>query len=57
MMINRHSKNILKSAKKFMKNSTPSKFPQLLLLNFLAKLLTEEKCLMNALIYAKGKYL
>ena len=36
----KYSKNIIKSAKKIMKNSTPSKLPQLLLLNFLAKSLT-----------------
>ena len=34
-------KHILKSAKKIMKISTTSKPPQLLLLNFLAKFLTE----------------
>ena len=36
----KYSKDILKSAKKIMKNSTPSKLPQLLLLNFLANFLT-----------------
>ena len=35
--------------KKFLKNSTPRKLPQLLLLNFLAKFLTEGRYLMNAL--------
>ena len=44
-------KDILKSAKKIMKNSTKSKLPQLLLLNFLAKFLTERKYLMNNLIF------
>ena len=36
----KYSKDILKSAKTIMKNSTPSKLPQLLLLIFLAKFLT-----------------
>ena len=39
-----------------MKNSTPSKPPQLLLLNFLAKFLTERKYLMNTLIFVRQKY-
>ena len=48
---------ILKSAKTFMKNSTPSKLPQFLLLNFLAKFLTERKYLMITLILVRQKYL
>ena len=36
----KYSKDILKSAKTIMKNPTPGKLPQLLLLNFLAKFLT-----------------
>ena len=50
-------KDILKSAKKVMKNSTPSKVPLLLLLNLLAKFLTERKYLMNTLIFVRLKYL
>ena len=50
-------KDILKSAKKVMKNSTPSKVPLLLLLNLLAKFLTERKYLMNTLILVRLKYL
>ena len=50
-------KDILKSAKKVMKNSTPSKVPLLLLLNLLAKFLTERKYLMNILIIVRLKYL
>ena len=50
-------KDILKSAKKVMKNSTPSKVPLLLLLNLLAKFLTERKYLMNTLIIVRLKYL
>ena len=50
-------KDILKSTKSFMKNSTPSKLAQLLLLNFLAKFLTERKYLMNTLIFARRKFL
>ena len=50
-------KKILKSGKKTMKNSTPSKLPQILLLNFLAKFLTERKYLMNTLIFVRQKYL
>ena len=44
-------------SKTFMNNSTPSKLPQLLLLNFLAKFLTEKKYLMNTLIFVRRKYL
>ena len=47
----------LKLLKKFMKNSTPSKLPQLLLLNFLEKFLTERKNLINTLIFVRQKYL
>ena len=36
---------------------TSSKLPQLLLLNFLAKFLTERKYLMNTLIFLKRKFL
>ena len=50
-------KDILKSAKKVMKNSTPSKVPLLLLLNLLVKFLTERKYLMNTLILVRLKYL
>ena len=50
-------KDILKSAKKIMKKSTPSKLPQLLLLNFSAKFPTEKKDLMNTLIFVRQKYL
>ena len=35
----KYSKDIVKSAKKIMKNSTPSKLPELLLLKVLAKFL------------------
>ena len=42
--------DILKSAQKIMKKSTPSKLSQLLQLNFLEKLLIERKCLMSTLI-------
>ena len=50
-------KVILKSAKKIMKNSTPSELSQLLLLNLFAKFLTERKYLMNTLIFVRLKYL
>ena len=40
-----------------MKNSAPSKLPQLLLLNFLAKLRTQRKYLMNTLIFVRRIYL
>ena len=50
-------KDILRSTKSFMKNSTPSKLAQLLLLNFLAKFLTERKYLMKTLIFARRKFL
>ena len=61
MIINQNILAILRTfinlQKKFMKNSTPSKLPQLLLLNFLAKFLTERKYLLNTLIFVKQKYL
>ena len=61
MIINQNILAILRGflnlQKKFMKNSTPSKLPQLLLLNFLAKFLTERKYLMNTLIFVRQKYL
>ena len=50
-------KEILKSAKKIMKNSTPRKLPQLLLVKFLAKFLTERKYLINTLIFVRQKYI
>ena len=50
-------KDILTSAKKIMKKSTPSKLPQLLLLNFSSTFLVEKKDLMNTLIFVKQKYL
>ena len=51
-------KNIFNSAKKKnMKNVTQSNFPQLLLLYFLAKFLTERKYLMNTLVFVRWKYL
>ena len=43
-------KDIVKSGnKKFMKNSTPSELPQLLLLNLFGKFLIERKYLMNTI--------
>ena len=50
-------KDILKSEKKIMKNSTPSELPQLLLLNLFGKFLTEKKYLMNTLMFVRLKYL
>ena len=50
-------KDILKSEKKYMRNSTKSELPQLLLLNLLAKFLAERKHLMNSLIFVRLKYL
>ena len=59
MIINQNILAILRGflnlQKKFMKNSTPSKLPQLLLLNFLAKFLTERKYLMNTLIFFEAE--
>ena len=52
-------KDILKSEKKkkYMKNSTSSGLPQLLLLNLFRKFLTERRYLMNTLIFVRLKYL
>ena len=50
-------KDIVKSEKKIMKNSTPSELSQLLLLNFFGKFLTERKYLINILIFVRRKYL
>ena len=51
-------KNIIKSAKNFKKNFTPTRqLPKLLLLNFLEKLLTEKKYKMNNLSFVRQKYL
>ena len=50
-------KDILKSAKKIMKNSTQRELPQLVLMNLLAKVLTEIKYLINTLIGVGLKYL
>ena len=52
-------KDILKSEKKkkYMKNSTSSELPQLLLLNLFGKFLTERRYLMNTLIFVRLKYL
>ena len=50
-------KDILKSAKKIMKNSTPSELSQMLLLNLFGKFRTERKYLMNILIFVRLKYL
>ena len=47
--------NILKSVKKC--NSTPSAFPELLLLNLFRKFLKERKYLMNTLTFVRLKYL
>ena len=50
-------KDILKSAKKIMKKSTPSELSQMLLLNLFGKFQTERKYLMNILIFVRLKYL
>ena len=50
-------KDILKSAKKIMKNSTPSELSQLLLMILIRKFLTEGKYLMNTLIFVRLKYI
>ena len=52
MIINQNILAILRAflnlqKKKIMKNSTPSKLPQLLILNLFAKFLTERKYLMS----------
>ena len=52
-----NDKDILKSEKKNLKNSTPSKLLQLLLLNFSAKFVTEMKYLKDTLIDVRRKYL
>ena len=61
MIINQNVLAILKAflnlQKNFMENFAPSKLPQLLLLNVLAKFLTERKYLINTLIFARQKYL
>ena len=60
MIINQKILAILRAflnlQKNFMKNYTPSKLSQLLLMNFLAKFLTERKYLMNTLIFVRQKY-
>ena len=53
----RNPKDILKLAKKFMKNFIPGKLPQPLLQNFLAKSLAERKYVMSNLIFVRLKYL
>ena len=60
MIINQNILAILRTflnlQNKFMKNSTPNKLPQLLLLNFLAKFQTEnieKKYQMNNLIFVR----
>ena len=50
-------KDILKSAKRVMKISTPSKLPQLLLMKFLEKFLAERKYPMKTLIFVRWKYI
>ena len=50
-------KDILKSEKKVMKNSSPSELPQLLLLNLFRKFRKKRKYLMNTLIFVRLKYL
>ena len=62
MIINQNTlsnpKDIIKSTKNFMKNFTPRRqLQKLLLLNFLAKFLTERKCIMNDLSFVSQKYL
>ena len=61
MIINQNILAILSAflhlQKKFMKNSTPNKLPQLLLLSFLAKFLTERNYLINTLIFVTQRYL
>ena len=61
MIINQNTlskpNNIIKSAKSFMKNFTPRRqLPELLLLNILAKFLTERKHIMNDLSFVRQKY-
>ena len=61
MMINQNILAIIRAflnmQKKFMKNSTPSQLPHPVLLNFLAKFLTDRKYLTNILIIMRQKYL
>ena len=61
MIINQNILAILRTflnlQKRLMKNYTPNKLPQLLLLNFLSKFPTERKYLMNTLIFVRQKYL
>ena len=60
MTINQNTLAILRAflnlQKKFMKNSTPRKLLQLLLLNFLPTILTERKYLLNTLTFLRQKY-
>ena len=57
MIINQNTLTMLRAflnlQKNFLKNSTPRKLPQLLLLKFLAKFLTERKYLMNTLNFVR----
>ena len=61
MIINQNILAILRTylnlEKKNMKSPTPSKLPQLLLLNFLTKLPTEKIYIMNTLIFVRRSYL
>ena len=61
MIINQNIPAILRIflnlKKKIMKTFTPSKRPQLLLLNLFRKALTERKYLMNTLIFVRLKHL
>ena len=50
-------KDILKSAKKIMKNSTQRELSQLVLMNLLAKVLADRKYLINTFIGVGLKYL
>ena len=61
MTINQNTLAVLRAflnlQKNFMKNSTPRKLLQLLLLNFLPTILTERKYLLNTLTFLRQKYL
>ena len=62
MVINQNTlsnpRDIIKSAKNFMKNYAPRReLPKLPLLNFLTKFLTERKDVMNDLSFVKQKYI
>ena len=61
MIINQNIPAILRALlnlkKNLMKSSTSNKLPQLLLLNFLEKFLTERKYLINSFIFVRQKYL